>query len=288
MSAKPVCAVVGIGPGNGAAIARRYAQEGYAVALLSRSRGLSAELAEELEVGVRTVLRDLDAMRNEDYPIDYDPKRRALFYTEPVFNLPSVQVTGSDLLALQMAGQALEQSAGASFHRRVGRIHRALLSGFAFQDVTGAPATTEADVSFHNTGVGIVRPDVFVSLIKALRQSAVIEFSYLKPQDTETKPRRVRPHFITSRDHLVYLVAQDEKTGRVKSFAISRIQGTIRVTTKRFVRPKNLSATRMFKHAFRIFEGEPVHHVKLRVSRRTAPYIKERRWHASQKITEFS
>ena len=45
---KPVCAVVGIGPGNGAALARRFAREGYAVALLARSRETSAALAREI------------------------------------------------------------------------------------------------------------------------------------------------------------------------------------------------------------------------------------------------
>lgn len=46
---RPVCAVVGIGPGNGAALARRFAKEGYAVALLSRRTELSADLAKELK-----------------------------------------------------------------------------------------------------------------------------------------------------------------------------------------------------------------------------------------------
>jgi len=45
---KPVCAVVGIGPGNGAALARRFAKEGYAVALLARRTELSDQLAAEL------------------------------------------------------------------------------------------------------------------------------------------------------------------------------------------------------------------------------------------------
>lgn len=45
---RPVCAVVGIGPGNGAALARRFATEGYAVALLARRTELSRELAAEL------------------------------------------------------------------------------------------------------------------------------------------------------------------------------------------------------------------------------------------------
>jgi NAD(P)-dependent dehydrogenase (short-subunit alcohol dehydrogenase family) len=50
MSEQPpqVCAVVGVGPGNGAAFARRFAAEGYAVALLSRTTEYSAELAAQL------------------------------------------------------------------------------------------------------------------------------------------------------------------------------------------------------------------------------------------------
>jgi len=42
---KPVCAVVGVGPGNGAALARRFAAEGFAVALLARRTELIQELA---------------------------------------------------------------------------------------------------------------------------------------------------------------------------------------------------------------------------------------------------
>ena len=45
---KPVCAIVGIGPKNGAAFARAFSSRGYALALLSRSTGLSDELVDEL------------------------------------------------------------------------------------------------------------------------------------------------------------------------------------------------------------------------------------------------
>ena len=46
---KPVCVVVGVGPGNGAALARRFHAAGYAVALLARSTGLVGELGRELD-----------------------------------------------------------------------------------------------------------------------------------------------------------------------------------------------------------------------------------------------
>jgi NAD(P)-dependent dehydrogenase (short-subunit alcohol dehydrogenase family) len=45
---RPVCAVVGVGPGNGAAFARRFAAEGYAVALLARSTAFARDLAASL------------------------------------------------------------------------------------------------------------------------------------------------------------------------------------------------------------------------------------------------
>jgi NAD(P)-dependent dehydrogenase (short-subunit alcohol dehydrogenase family) len=45
---KGVCAVVGVGPGNGAAFSRRFAKEGYSVALLARGTGFSGELAASL------------------------------------------------------------------------------------------------------------------------------------------------------------------------------------------------------------------------------------------------
>jgi len=48
MRAAPVCVIIGVGPGNGAAIARRFASDGYAVVLVARSAGLITTLAREL------------------------------------------------------------------------------------------------------------------------------------------------------------------------------------------------------------------------------------------------
>jgi NAD(P)-dependent dehydrogenase (short-subunit alcohol dehydrogenase family) len=48
MANRKVCVVTGVGPGNGAALGRRFAKEGYAVALLARSSDTSAVLAKSL------------------------------------------------------------------------------------------------------------------------------------------------------------------------------------------------------------------------------------------------
>ncbi len=45
---KPVCVVVGVGPGIGAALARRFSKQGFQIALLARSAALTERLAQEL------------------------------------------------------------------------------------------------------------------------------------------------------------------------------------------------------------------------------------------------
>jgi NAD(P)-dependent dehydrogenase (short-subunit alcohol dehydrogenase family) len=48
MSADKVCVVAGVGPGNGAAFARRFASSGYRVALLARKLDVTGPLEKEL------------------------------------------------------------------------------------------------------------------------------------------------------------------------------------------------------------------------------------------------
>ncbi len=71
---KPVCVVAGVGPGNGAAFARRFASEGYAIALLARTTEFTGKLAESLPdaraypcdvADANSVARAFDAVRRD-------------------------------------------------------------------------------------------------------------------------------------------------------------------------------------------------------------------------------
>ncbi|WP_061965762.1 SDR family NAD(P)-dependent oxidoreductase [Demequina aurantiaca] len=111
----PVLAIVGAGPGLGAAVARRFGREGYAVALISRDHakldGLASELAER-GVTARGYAADVlepealeDALAqaaNELGPIDvlqYSPLP-ARTYLKPVLDLTP-----------ELGGEALQFSA---------------------------------------------------------------------------------------------------------------------------------------------------------------------------------
>jgi NAD(P)-dependent dehydrogenase (short-subunit alcohol dehydrogenase family) len=71
---KRVCVVAGVGPGNGAAFARRFGTEGYSVALLARSSAFSTQVASTLPdarvyecdvADADSVARAFDAIRRE-------------------------------------------------------------------------------------------------------------------------------------------------------------------------------------------------------------------------------
>jgi NAD(P)-dependent dehydrogenase (short-subunit alcohol dehydrogenase family) len=78
MTTKKVCVVVGVGPGNGAALGKRFSREGYAVALLARTTETSGPLAETLPdarayacdvTDADAVARTFDAIERELGPV---------------------------------------------------------------------------------------------------------------------------------------------------------------------------------------------------------------------------
>ena len=46
---KPVCVIVGVGPGNGASFARKFRQQGYQLVILARNEAYLAELSRQLD-----------------------------------------------------------------------------------------------------------------------------------------------------------------------------------------------------------------------------------------------
>ncbi|HJY83601.1 MAG TPA: SDR family NAD(P)-dependent oxidoreductase [Candidatus Binatia bacterium] len=74
----PVAAVVGVGPGLGAALARRFAQE-YAVALLARKGEYLATLAQEIkDAGGRALVVPTDVGQADQIAAAFDTIRREL------------------------------------------------------------------------------------------------------------------------------------------------------------------------------------------------------------------
>ncbi len=63
---QPLCAVVGVGPGNGAAFARKFSREGYQIALMARNQKYLEDLSAEID-GSRSYpsdVKDIEPLRS--------------------------------------------------------------------------------------------------------------------------------------------------------------------------------------------------------------------------------
>lgn len=234
------------------------------------------KLARELEVGSRTILRDIEAMRRGDYPIEYDARRRRYFYAEPMYCLPNIHVSESDLIAMRTAMAALPAAALAPMRHRVDKMCKHLGSGRR----TALPA-----MSFHHIGDAIVAPEIVAALVKSIARHEEVEFDYRKPYSQRSRRYTVRPMLVADSDNLLYLAAREVRTLTLKTFALSRIRGKVRPTGQIFIERNQEPIEGIFRNSFRVFSGPVRHHIVLKVNRRAAPYIRERQWHKSQRFS---
>lgn len=79
MSDEKVCAVVGVGPGLGGSVAKRFAREGYAIALMARKQETLKPIEEEIqEMGARAASIPVDATDPASVAEGFDRMRSEL------------------------------------------------------------------------------------------------------------------------------------------------------------------------------------------------------------------
>ena len=248
-------------------------------------------LAEELEVSCKTVQRDIDFMRDQlELPIDYNAAERGFFYTRPVVQFPSVQISEGELVALFVARRALEQYRGTAFERPLRTAFEKLTAalpaqiGFAWEDFDRA-------VAFHpgTHGRGAADLRVFQTVSDAVRRAEEIEFDYHKRAARTGAPperRRVQGFHLGCFDHQWYLIGQDLVRGAVRTFVLGRMERA-RNTRKRFARPAGFSVGELLAGSFGVFAGQKVERLRLWFDADVAQLVRERRWHPSQGLADL-
>jgi len=246
------------------------------------------KLADELEVSSKTVQRDIDFMRYRlGLPIEYDQLHFGFYYTEPVANFPTIEISEGELVALYVGQKALSQYKGTSFEAPLSTAFRKITDGLR-DTISVTWSDLDSAISFRSTGRTTADVHLFEQLSHAVFKQLEVRFDYKKPGAGRYEQRYVQPYHLGCVENLWYLFAFDLDRGQLRTFALPRIRD-VRVSKTRFKRPLEFSIARFLEQSFGVF-AKPTkikYPVRIVFDAFAAPRIQERQWHPSQRIKQL-
>jgi proteasome accessory factor B len=245
----------------------------------------ASTLARELEVSTKSIHRDIDFMRDRlELPIEYDSGRVGYRYTEEVSAFPTVQITEGELFALVVAEKALQQYRGTNFEKpllsAIKKMEQSLPDTISLN-----LADVEQTISFRTRAEQILDLGIFDSLAKATAHRRQLELTYRKPGSVSER-RLIDPYHLANINGEWYLFAYDHARKDLRTFVPARVQA-VRETGRTFDRPEKFSLEQRLRDSFGVHSGEGKYDVILRFNPRVADYIREKKWHESQRIREL-
>lgn len=247
----------------------------------------ATHFARELEVGTKTIHRDLAFMRDRlNLPLEFDAHRQGYHYTEDVNAFPTLQLTEGELVALVVAEKALQQYRGTTFEKPLLSALRKMEQSLP-ETVSVNLADVNQTISFNTRAEPILDLATFDTLAKATARHQQLEILYRKAGQREGTRRVVDPYHLANINGEWFLFAYDHLRGDVRTFAPARIL-ELKLTAKTFKRPAKFSLEQRLRGSFGVHAGHGEHLVVLAFNSAAADYIREKKWHPSQEIRELA
>ncbi len=243
-------------------------------------------LGEATNVSPKTIRRDLDFMRDRlELPIGYDAVVHGFFYTEDVGSFPTMQITEGELFALLVAEKALQQYRGTTFEKPLVSAFKKMADSLP-DTVSVNLEDWDQSISFRTSAVPLLDLETFDALAKATSQKQQLEIHYRKPGSSGGEARVVDPYQLANVNGEWFLFAYDHLRKDLRTFVPARIQ-RFRPTGKSFERPKRFSIDTRLRDSFGVISGKQTQDIVIRFSSFAAEFIREKKWHPSQKLKEL-
>lgn len=242
-------------------------------------------LAGILEVSKRVIYNDRVFMIDRlGAPIVYDQEKGGWYYNNETWTLPNTMITEGELMALFLSleisrrylGTALE----GSLRSAVDKISRSV-KGPVSVDLDAL----KAHYTFASPALSDVREQILLELHRAIRANHRLRMRYYTASRDEHTDRTVSPYHLYHAQGEWYLIAFDDFRQEIRNFAVGRIEDWS-ILTDTFERDAGFSIQEHMGSAFQTERGSEIVEVAIRFDPHQARYIRERRWHETQRIEE--
>lgn len=257
--------------------------------LSARRLGITVkDIAEETDVSLKTVRRDLQTLSHAGFPLEeiVGAHGRKSWRLQELNGQPALHFTLTEVASLYLGRQFLEPLAGTL-------LWDGARSAFAKIRMTlGENAIRYLEklaAEFYQTTVGASdysrKADIIDRLMIGIEDRAITLLYYQSARSTEPVEYEIHPYGIVFHRGSLYLVAHSTDHDEIRHFKVDRV-GSVEPQNLKFDHPDNFDLHEHFAGSFGVYHGNSERVVvRVRFSREVANYVKESNWHASQKLT---
>jgi len=246
----------------------------------------TVSLAEKLEVSRRTILRDIEYMRDQMFaPIQYDADRRGFYYTEPTYMFPSIPISEGELIAIFIAEKSLAQYKGTPYEKALNSAFGKIVASLP-EEVSISLTAVDETYSFRTSAVTVQDIEIFSKLAGAAIKKRQVEIKYHTQYRDEVTQRIIDPYHLINLNGEWYLLAYCHLRNEIRTFMPSRIR-KIKYTGKKFEIDENFGVSKFLGFTFGIFTGDEKYTIRMKFDDFASRYIREKIWHQSQTLEEL-
>jgi predicted DNA-binding transcriptional regulator YafY len=210
--------------------------------LQTRDHVTGAELAERLEVDLRTVQRYIVRLKDLHIPVESTPGVGGSYRLRPGFRLPPLLLTNEEAFALSLGLRALRQIGLSAFapatESALAKLERVLPRSI------GESIRTVEDVVAIEPGPWVISTSVecLIRAASAIRTGKRIRFAYQSHGGVASQ-RQIEPYAVMHTDGRWYLIGHCLLRKALRTFRMDRISD-LDIGTASFRRPSNFDASR--------------------------------------------
>jgi len=244
--------------------------------LQSRRDWTGGELADRLGVGLRTVRRDIDRLRDLGYPVDAAPGVAGGYRLGVGADMPPLLLDDEEAVAVAISLHTATTGSVAGLEesalRALTKLQQTLPSRLRHR-ISAFHATT---VPLTGPGRDQADPELLTAIAAACRDQRRLRLRY--PGRDGVRVRDIEPHRLVHTSRRWYLLAWDTGPGDWRTFRVDRIQSPLGPSGARFT-PRPLPAEDAAAYVSQVISSAPyryqarilIHAPAAAVARRSSP-----------------
>jgi hypothetical protein len=240
--------------------------------------------------GKRTIYRDLDALSQAGFPLFPDSEDQSTQRWKLERNTRINQyfiLSAKELFALFLARGALTPLQSTPFYEDLQGIFNKLEEKLGKKQIEYLNSM-QSELKFEpgpQWGLGL-NPDILDTIRAACAESQTVQCVYNSVNSKKESARKLGPHYLYYSKGGLYLVAEDFTDSKVKVFALPRIKEAVMLDETyvgSITTPEDF-----FNGSMGVYTGEKTEEITIDFECDVAQFVKERKWHVSQRTTNLT